>query len=767
MKNLLLTFVFLTTCFASAQIVNIPDANFKARLIIEGVDTNNDGEIQVSEAQAVTSLNLIGGNISNAEGIQAFVNLVDLLIVNNQLSTLDVSAIATLQTLNCSDNNLVSLDVSANVNLTSLIANRNNLASINVSNNPNLETLRTINNPNLGSIDLSSCTALKNLIVRGNSLSSLNLESNPLLDSLNIGSNQLVNLDLSNNPNLKFLACGYNPLTALDVTINTFLEYLEFFDTQITTLDCNFNTNLTALYIAGNPLLETVYIKNGSDESLNMDEGSWMENWAWGNNPNLQYVCADEFQTVEIQQYAGTDYPITSFCTVPPGGDINTITGVTQFDNEGDGCDAGDSSMAFMSFNIEFDGVSTNSIAYSNNQGIYNVYAGQAGTYTLLPNLENPIYFSVSPSPADVVVPVIDGSTTVQNFCVEPVGVRPDLEVIIAPIRSAAPGFEATYRLVYKNKGNQTLSGDVQFNYDESVLDFVSSTINPDIQNAGSLTYNFTDLEPYQTQAIYIVLAVNSPTDTPPVNIDDVLTFSADINPIAGDETPLDNSFTLDQIVVGSMDPNNIICIQGEEVPTTYIGEYLHYVINFENTGTAPAETVVVTMEINPEDFDRNTLQILSASHDMQTVINGNIAEFYFQNIDLDTGGHGNILFKIKSDGDLILTDEIGIEANIYFDYNFPVETEEAITSFIILGVDEFDLSQLTVYPNPANDIVKIQSSSAIKSITVYDVQGRRIQTTEVNQQSIEVNMSALKTGIYFFTIKTENGSSMKKILKR
>lgn len=702
MKNLLLLIFLLTTCFASSQIVNIPDPNFKSKLIALGVDTNADGEIQLSEAQAVTSLNLNNSNISNAEGIQAFTNLVDLYIKGNSITTLDISAITPLETLDCRNNTLVTLDLSSNLNLTSLTVSSNNLTSLNVS----------------------------------------------------------------NNTNLTYLDGGYNPLTTLDLSNNPLLEYFSIYSSFITTLDFTFNTHLTALYIAGNELLETVLIKNGSDESANMDEGSWAENWFFSNHPSLRYVCADEFQMVDIQQYAGTDYPVNSFCSIPPGGDINTITGVTRLDSDGDGCDAGDSSMSYFSFNINFDGVSTNSIAYSNSQGIYNVYAGQVGTYTLLPNLENPNYFTISPSPADVIVPIIDGSTITQNFCVEADGVVPDLEVIISPAIPARPGFEATYRLTYKNKGNQTLSGDVQFNYDDTVMDFVSSTTTPDIQNYGMLTYNFTDLLPYQTKSILIAFNVNSPTDTPPVNIDDVLEFSAVINPVVGDETPLDNSFIYNQIVVGSYDPNNILCIQGEEVPTTYIGEYLHYVINFENTGTAPAENIVVTMEINPDDFDRNSLQILNASHDMQTVINGNIAEFYFQNIALDTGGHGNILFKIKTNSDLILTDEVGAQANIYFDYNFPVETNEALTTFRVLGVDKFDASQIAVYPNPANDIVKIQSSSVIKDITIFDLQGRRIQTLKEETNTTEVNISELKTGIYFFSIETENGIGIKKVMK-
>ena len=665
MKKILLL-LLLTTGLASAQIVTIPDANFKAELIADGIDTNSDGEIQETEALATLSMDLDDFDIADLTGIEAFVNLENFESDPNQVATIDFST---------------------NVNLLSV----NIQAAIPPSIGP------------LTSVNVGSCAALESLLINASS---------------------------------------------------------------IITLDCSNNVNLTALYIAGNPLLETVFIKNGSDESANMGSGSWMENWAFGNNPSLTYVCADEFQTTEIQQFAETNYPVNSFCTFPPGGEINTITGVTQFDNEGNGCDPTDSNIHYTSFNIEYNGNPTGAIAYSNAQGIYNVYAGEPGLYTLLPNLENPNYFTINPASADINFPVIDNSTVTQDFCAEANGIHPDLEVVIAAVVHARPGFEATYWLVYKNKGNQTLSGDVQFNYPEDRMDFVSSSTTPDTQGAGTMTYNFTDLQPYQTTTVEIVLAVNGPMDTPPVNIGDVLELSAEINPIAGDEMPNDNLFTFNQTVIGSFDPNNILCLQGDEVPTIYIGDFLHYVINFENTGTAPAENVVVTLEINPDDFDPNSLQILNISHNAEIRITDNIAEFYFENIHLDTGGHGNILLKIKTNQELNPTDSVAAQANIYFDYNFPVETNEAVTSFRVLGVDEFDGSQVSIYPNPAKDVVRIQSASAINSITVYDLQGRKIATVQAKGQNAEVTIATLGAGVYLFSIQTESGSIIKKIIK-
>lgn len=91
MKVLILLFAVLCYVKGLSQTVRIPDPNFKQRVISLGYDTNEDNQIQVSEAQKVTSLYLNDLNIVNLEGINSFINLEELGCYNNKLSSLDVS----------------------------------------------------------------------------------------------------------------------------------------------------------------------------------------------------------------------------------------------------------------------------------------------------------------------------------------------------------------------------------------------------------------------------------------------------------------------------------------------------------------------------------------------------------------------------------------------------------------------------------------------------------------------------------------------------
>lgn len=75
----IISLIFLSG-IAHAQIVNIPDSNFKTELLNHSpvIDTNGDGEIQVSEAEAVLLLYLYHKQIPSLERLQSFINLEDL-----------------------------------------------------------------------------------------------------------------------------------------------------------------------------------------------------------------------------------------------------------------------------------------------------------------------------------------------------------------------------------------------------------------------------------------------------------------------------------------------------------------------------------------------------------------------------------------------------------------------------------------------------------------------------------------------------------------
>ncbi|MBU3012335.1 T9SS type A sorting domain-containing protein [Polaribacter vadi] len=127
-------------CSVTSCTVTIPDANFKAYLVGNtAINTNGDTEIQCTEANVFTGqINVNNLNISDLTGIEAFINLTELLCRNNSgLTTVDVSNNTQLTALGLNNNNLTSLDVSNNSLLTELYCASNQLTSLNLANGNN------------------------------------------------------------------------------------------------------------------------------------------------------------------------------------------------------------------------------------------------------------------------------------------------------------------------------------------------------------------------------------------------------------------------------------------------------------------------------------------------------------------------------------------------------------------------------------------------------------------------------------------------------
>lgn len=269
MKKSILLVVVLAACIVTnAQNVNIPDANFKNYLVNNLlINTNNDSEIQTSEAAAFNGnmfCHLCG--IADLTGIETFTSLKSIKMQSNLLT---------------------SVDVSACVALTKLDLVGNELESLNVSGCLALDTLDCSYNDYLTNLDISNNNALKWLYCNGNLLPSLSLGNKPALEVLNCGYNQLTELDVSQCPVLYSLSANDNNLTSLDLSLNPNLALLFTSYNDLTYLNVANGNNpmIDMFYAAGNPNLSCIQVDDaafseqnwlgvyfGFDESANFSE---------------------------------------------------------------------------------------------------------------------------------------------------------------------------------------------------------------------------------------------------------------------------------------------------------------------------------------------------------------------------------------------------------------------------------------------------------------------------------------------------------------
>ena len=805
MKKLYFLFFLIIGFLGNAQIVNIPDASFKAQLLAANpsssiasneipspysvntycsIDTNGDGEIQVVEAQNIKWLKLSNliHRINDLTGIEYFTNLNYIDVSNNNLITIDFSQNTSLKVIIAHYNyqltsinvnglinlkdlflaycGLINLDLTSNIIIEKILCQNNPLQNIFLGQKPNLKILECDFNQ-LTDLNVDGAINLEILKCSNNLISYLNLNENTKLKTLWCGNNLISNLDLTQNVEVEKIWSENNQLTLLELSQNFVLNELRVYNNFIANIDISNNTNLNYL-LCYNNLITNMNFKNGNSTWAQLD---------FSNNSNLRFICVDSGEQDYIQQIVNnsensTFCSVNSYCTFIPGGTFYEISGNTKLDLNNNGCDISDINYPNLNFSIT-DGSNSGSFI-ANQTGNYYIPVS-AGNHMITPNLENPTYFNVSPTNFTVDFPT-QASPFTQDFCVTANGIKHDVEVVLIPTVPARPGFNANYKLVYRNKGNQVENGTISLNFDDTRLDYVTSNpvFNSSVVN--NFTWNYTNLQPFESREIELVLNVNSPMEIPAVNNGDQLDFLAQITPFTNDEIQYDNISGLKQTVVGSYDPNDKTCLEGETIAPSEVGKYVHYVIRFENTGTYPAENIVVKDMIDLSKFDITTLVPLKSSHDFFTRISGNKVEFIFENINLDfndSTNDGYVVFKIKTLPSLVLGDTFTNNANIYFDYNFPITTNTYTTTVAALSTQDFDFgTYFTLYPNPTKDVLNIQTKQdvAINSIEIYNQLGQIVMATTNAINSVDV--ASLASGTYFVKVNTEKGSANVKFVK-
>jgi Secretion system C-terminal sorting domain len=94
------------------------------------------------------------------------------------------------------------------------------------------------------------------------------------------------------------------------------------------------------------------------------------------------------------------------------------------------------------------------------------------------------------------------------------------------------------------------------------------------------------------------------------------------------------------------------------------------------------------------------------------------------------------------------------------------------VDDFVITGVlanESFEMSNISVYPNPSNGFVTIAYGTFEPTqIQVYDISGKLILTKEnLNVSETNLDLSSASQGIYFIKISSENQSVVKRLIKK
>ena len=172
-------------------------------------------------------------------------------------------------------------------------------------------------------------------------------------------------------------------------------------------------------------------------------------------------------------------------------------------------------------------------------------------------------------------------------------------------------------------------------------------------------------------------------------------------------------------------------------------------------------------------NLDWTTLQLQSSSHPNRVAVeDGNLVTFFFHDINLpdstsnEPESNGFVTYRIKPNPGLTIGDVIQNQADIFFDFNLPIETNTVSTEVVEpVSTDEVPGSlPFQVSPNPVVDVLTIHTEEPVARIHLYDGLGKLVLT---HYSTNSLDLSNLQAGIYFCQVIAKNGAvGLKKIVK-
>lgn len=86
----------------------------------------------------------------------------------------------------------------------------------------------------------------------------------------------------------------------------------------------------------------------------------------------------------------------------------------------------------------------------------------------------------------------------------------------------------------------------------------------------------------------------------------------------------------------------------------------------------------------------------------------------------------------------------------------------ENIGDECILGIAQVDNIEMSIYPNPAENILYVNSNFLIDHLKIYSLQGQLLNESKNNQ----IDISLLSSGLYAISIMIDGKTIVKKFIK-
>lgn len=271
--------------------------------------------------------------------------------------------------------------------------------------------------------------------------------------------------------------------------------------------------------------------------------------------------------------------------------------------------------------------------------------------------------------------------------------------------------------------------------------------------------------------------------------------------------------FALTGIGGWTMIDGDLLPTYGFNAPTTFPGDFDAKAWQvFNSTATTPPLTVSATSDWTARTGARSMVCFAAVpdpdagvtqnddwliSPQMTLGSAGNVLSFWAKSCDTEFGDE--VFSVLISTTGTAVSDFMAIDEGImspadltYYEYtydlagfeNTPVYiaihcTSSDMFGFMVddfkvtttdLGRDDFFATNFSAYPNPANNVLNINTKNGVQmdQIQLTDINGRVVSNIAVNGVTeTQVNMTDLASGVYFLKVQSSAGTGVHKIMKK
>jgi uncharacterized repeat protein (TIGR01451 family) len=431
----------------------------------------------------------------------------------------------------------------------------------------------------------------------------------------------------------------------------------------------------------------------------------------------------------------------------------NLVEGVVFYDNNGDGIqNPQDTGLrnALVNFNNDFYKSTDINGNYASNlsSGVYTIGG------VILPYWEQ--------TTLDTTINFTGNWLNVPSFKIgmrQMPGVQ-DLEVNISST-AIRPGFDMSYFVTYRNVGSTIMSGQVELLLDDTLTYLTSTSMGS--YNNSVVSWNYSNLVPGESRSERVYC--NMPVALGLLGTN--MAATANVQPIATDTTPANNTIIYNQSITGSYDPNDKQVTPIGAVDTNFVKDgTFTYLIRFQNTGNDTAFTVRVADTLDTK-LDISTFEMIGASHNYGFELTNRAIMWTFNNILLpdsttnEPASHGFIQYKIRPKSETVLNDTIANTAHIYFDFNPAIVTNTTISAVeIVVSTSKMTAQQvetINVFPNPTDGRITCEIEDFENNeqylFKVFDMQGKEVHQEELSTARHTIHLNNLPTGMYVFQV--------------